>query len=95
MNIGDAIEAIKRGDRATREGWNGKDIWIAYSPGKPDGLDASCFWSPANQRFAESQPNGCAPVRDSITLKTATGEIVPGWSPSGSDALATDWRIII
>lgn len=94
MNIGEAMDAIKRGDRATREGWNGKDMWIAYSPGR-DCLDAKHFWSPANQQHADAQPGGCATVLPCITMKTASGEIMMGWSPSGNDALATDWRILI
>lgn len=29
MNFGEAIEALKRGDRVSREGWNGKGMWLA------------------------------------------------------------------
>lgn len=29
MNFGQAIEALKSGARVTREGWNGKGMWIA------------------------------------------------------------------
>lgn len=28
MNFGDAIEALKNGDRVTRAGWNGKGMWL-------------------------------------------------------------------
>ena len=28
MNFGDAIEAVKNGKRASREGWNGKSQYI-------------------------------------------------------------------
>jgi hypothetical protein len=29
MTFGEAIEALKAGERVTREGWNGKDMWLA------------------------------------------------------------------
>lgn len=32
MNFGDAIEALKHGERVAREGWNGKGMWIVNIP---------------------------------------------------------------
>jgi hypothetical protein len=29
MNFGQAIEAMKAGAKVTREGWNGKGMWLA------------------------------------------------------------------
>ena len=29
MNFGQAIEEMKKGSRVTREGWNGKGMWVA------------------------------------------------------------------
>ncbi len=28
MNFGQAIEALKNGDRVSRSGWNGKGMWL-------------------------------------------------------------------
>ena len=28
MNFGQAIEALKNGDRVSRAGWNGKNMWL-------------------------------------------------------------------
>ena len=28
MNFGEAIEALKNGDRVSRSGWNGKGMWL-------------------------------------------------------------------
>lgn len=30
MNFGEALEALKRGDRVARVGWNGKGMWLCY-----------------------------------------------------------------
>ncbi|MGD9724765.1 MAG: DUF2829 domain-containing protein [Pirellulales bacterium] len=90
--FGAAIEHIKDGGRAAREGWNGKGMWIAFSPGPVEPLPAANFWSPANQAYAEEQ-GGAAHVLPCITMKTATGEILMGWLASQSDMLAEDWAL--
>jgi len=28
MNFGQAIEALKKGSKVTRKGWNGKNMWL-------------------------------------------------------------------
>ena len=44
--------------------------------------------------WAEEQPNGTATVLPSITMKTATGEILMGWLASRTDMLAEDWVLV-
>lgn len=92
-NFGEAIEAIKIGKRATREGWNGKDMFICLSPGS-DNLDASKFWSFTMAKYVDKYMCGTANIRPLILLKTAQDDIVMGWSPSQSDVLAEDWYIL-
>lgn len=92
MNIGQAIQAIKSGERVAREGWNGKDMWLSYSPGHP-ALPADSFWSDANRGYAHSR-GGHAEVLPCITMRTATGEILMGWLASQTDLLAEDWFIV-
>lgn len=87
--FGLALEHIKEGGKAARAGWNGKGMWIAYSPGS-EALPAANFWAPANKAYAEEQ-GGTADVLPCITMKTATGEILMGWLASQSDMLAEDW----
>jgi hypothetical protein len=91
--IGWAIKQMHDGKKVRRAGWNGKGMWLAYYPGAMHGLPAEYFWSPANQEYARSQPDGTAKVLPCITMKTATGEILMGWLASQTDLLATDWEI--
>lgn len=92
MDFGQAIAAIKSGERVSRSGWNGKDMWLAYSPGSA-ALPAEKFWAPPNRTYAE-QLGGTAPVLPCITMKTATGEILMGWLASQTDMLADDWGVV-
>jgi len=92
MSFGLAIEAMKKGHRVARTGWNGKGMWLTISCDGTREIPASSFWSPNNADYAQSQ-GGTAKVLPSITMKTATGEILMGWLASQTDMLADDWCI--
>lgn len=93
MTFGHAVEALKKGSRVARAGWNGKGMWLAYSPGAVS-LSADKFWAGPNREYAESQSGWSADVLPCITMKTATGEILMGWLASQTDMLADDWQIV-
>lgn len=90
--IGTAMRKIQQGERVARQGWNGKAMWISFTPGNP-ALEAEKFWSPANKRWAE-QNGGTAEVLPAITMRNARGQIVMGWLASQEDLLATDWFVV-
>ena len=92
MSFGLALEAIKKGLKVAREGWNGKDMWIAYSPGQI-ALPAEKFWTQANRDYAEGRKEG-TDVLPCVTMKTEGGEILMGWLASQTDMFANDWGII-
>ena len=86
-----AIKAIKAGHKVQRQGWNGKGMFIAYSPGA-EALPADRFWNPHNKAFAESN-GGTADVLPCVTMKTADNKILMGWLASQTDMLANDWML--
>ncbi len=89
FEFGEALRRLKNGRRVARAGWNGKDMWLAMSPGMK-ALPADSFWASQNRAYAESQ-GGTADVLPCITMKTATGEVLMGWLASQTDMLADDW----
>jgi hypothetical protein len=94
VNFGEALAWLKADShhRAARAGWNGKGMWIAYSPGVL-ALPAERFWSGANKEYAITQGYR-ATVLPCLTMKTATGEILMGWLASQTDMLAEDWELL-
>ena len=86
------MQALKDGKRVARAGWNGKNMWLAYSPGVAR-LPAENFWAQPNKDYAYTQ-QGTAKVLPCITMKTATGEILMGWLASQTDLLADDWEVV-
>jgi hypothetical protein len=91
-DFGFALFALKQGHRVARFGWNGKGMWLAYSPGSK-ALPAEKFWAGPNRDYAAAN-GGTADVLPCITMKTATGEVLMGWLASQSDMLAEDWTIV-
>lgn len=89
FDFGTAITLLKAGHRVARKGWNGKGMWVSYTPGRD--VEPDQFWSPANAAWAKAIGLSVK-VRSYLTMKTADNEIVP-WVASQSDVLAEDWMI--
>lgn len=96
MTFGHAIEALKKGLRVARQGWNGKGMWLAYMSGmtlppyNTQGTDRK-----VNDRTAkfigEDTPLETLPY---IAMWTADKKWLPGWLASQTDMLAEDWMIV-
>lgn len=99
MTFGLALEALKKGHKVARSGWNGKGMWLSLSADNLGGdpvvryVDHDKFWSKNNSDFAFDQ-GGCAKVLPCITMKTADNCILMGWLASQSDMLSSDWEIV-
>lgn len=87
MDFGDAIRALKQGDKVAREGWNGKGAWLVLMPGTviSEGL--------VNARTRRHVPHGDLSVGGYIVMWTAAGVWQPGWLASQADMLADDWVV--
>lgn len=86
MNFGQALEVLKNGGKVSREGWNGKEMFLFLVP---------------ESRFSVNRPPllGIYPEGTEISyhahvdMKTAQGPVVP-WLCSQTDMLSEDWRIV-
>lgn len=84
ISFGLAVEAIKKGFKVTRSGWNGAGQFIYFVP-------ANSY--PAQTETAKAIFGDTVPYRAYIALKTAQNDVAT-WTPSISDVLADDWSII-
>jgi hypothetical protein len=90
VDFGDAIRALKAGQRVCRAGWNGKDMWLAYQKGYPDGIAIN-----ANTAEATGIPQGTVmKFLPYLMMFTARGDFVP-WLASQTDVLAEDWQVVL
>ena len=83
MNFGQAIEVLKTGNKVTRIGWNGKDMFLFLVQGSQFKVNRP----PLLGIYPEGTEIN---YRPHIDMKTVNGEIVP-WVSSQSDLLEDDW----
>ena len=83
MPFGLAIEAIKKGKRAARRGWNGKEQYIELAE------NISYLNRSEEQINAEHKDSGSAAI-----AFIGTRGVQLGWLASQSDMLSDDWFIV-
>lgn len=89
MTFGIAIEAMKKGNKVARRGWNGKGMFVVYQKAYPNGI-------PCNKQTAEAWGLNegdlfiCNPY---FQIKNVDGSHLM-WVPSINDCLAEDWIIV-
>ena len=94
MTFGMAIEAMKRGKKVARKGWNGKGMWLCVPLcDGPKEIPATGVWGKPNAEYA-AQNGGTVKVMPYVTMKTADGSIVMGWLASQTDMLSEDWTVV-
>ena len=94
MTFGMAIEAMKRGKKVARAGWNGKGMWLCVPLNDgPKHVSMDGIWGEPNKDYA-GLIGGTVKVMPYVSMKTADGSIVMGWLASQTDMLAEDWQIV-
>lgn len=82
ITFGDALEALKNGFCVSRQGWNGKGMWLVLVAPKETVL---FFDNNSELQDYETHPF--------IAMKTVDDKLVP-WLASQTDMLAEDWCIV-
>lgn len=96
MTFGLAIEAMKKGKKVARQGWNGKGMFIVYmSPLYLPPYSTEDTNRKVNDRTAkwigEDTP---LDSQGYIAMFTAQKKWQPGWNASQADMLSEDWQIV-
>ena len=83
MNFGLAIEAMKKGKKCRRAGWNGKNQHIELA-------SAISYTSPAGTIVNAEH----AAIGNKAIAFCGTSGVQMGWLASQADMLADDWEIV-
>lgn len=106
LTFGQALEAVKQGKLASREGWNGKGMFIFMRPGdelSPDTVVNKVKSLPKSVKdwvynkgplVQLSNRTNSIKFTPYFCMKAADDTIVNGWLASQTDMLATDWCIL-
>lgn len=88
MHFGEAIEALKKGYKVARAGWNGKNMWLILVPGTKSVLPV------AGTPYSRAGITAEVDIEPHIDMFTAQGNMQPGWLASQTDMLAEDWQVV-
>ena len=91
MTFGFAIEALKKGLKVARKGWNGKGMYLWLKPAviiKSDWCKDPMLKEIVDVNGGETEAFG------TICMKTADNKILTGWSGNQIDVLSEDWIVV-
>lgn len=91
MSFGLAIDALKRGLKVARAGWNGKGMYLWLMPSAT--VPVEWCKEPHLKQLAENN-GGSFEALGTIRMKTADNKVLTGWLASQTDILAEDWGIV-
>jgi hypothetical protein len=85
FDIGEAVRQARAGNKISRKGWNGSNVFAYIVP-------AAYYKAQTSVMMDMAYDNGLIPYAEYWALKTSDGT-VNTWSPSCSDSLANDWQV--
>lgn len=91
MDFSDALRAAKAGKKIARKGWNGKKMWVAFTPGSwilKEQARAGAAQHLADETEVSMQ------ILPHLDMKAADGSLAIGWLASQTDLLAEDWEVL-
>lgn len=91
MSFGLAIEALKKGLRVARKGWNGKGMFLYLVRGRSVDKEFTVNEASIQPIFDNTD---VAHFNSHIDMKTADGSVCVGWLASQTDMLADDWVVV-
>lgn len=97
MNFGQAIEALKEGKRVSREGWNGKGMFLFLLPAGR--IPKSAIHDPRLREIIDEKIEGdtfeaLGSIRMWTTNSAGRWAVLTGWLASQTDMLSEDWNIV-
>lgn len=95
MKFGEAITLLNAGHPVTRQGWNGKGMFLIRAGGYAVRAEDARVGSFIDTEFLKRR--GCTHLNilPHIDMWTAQNTYLAGWLASQSDMLADDWMIYV
>ena len=93
LNFGLALEALKKGHRIARTGWNGKGMFLFLLTGGT--VPKTAIHDPKLREVIDSKTEGDTfEALPTIRMWTADNKVLTGWLASQTDMLSEDWEIL-
>lgn len=95
MNFGQALEELKRGSKVSRQGWNGKGMFLYLVESSTVPIEQLRNEAAKHLDITKDSNRGkLVTINSHIDMRAADGSIVIGWLASQTDMLANDWVVV-
>lgn len=98
LNFGQALDAVKQGEKIARAGWNGKGMFVFERPADELSLETfskvKSIPESIKQHILSKAQGETISFGAYLCMIDANGKIVNGWLASQTDILADDWCIV-
>lgn len=91
MTFGDALIALKNGQKVARQGWNGKGMFLWLKPATT--VKSEWCKDPMLKKLCDDN-GGEIEALGTICMFTAQKQILSGWLASQTDMLSEDWIVV-
>jgi len=92
FDFGDALNALRSGQKVARKGWNGKGMWLILVPGSENIKPVA---GTPYSRAGLTEEIQILPHIDMYTIDSSGRRaMLPGWLASQTDMLSMDWTIV-
>ncbi len=86
-------ECIENGKKITRKDWNGKDMFVYYTPGRK--IPANTWDDRGDIKLTDHERLvGYVEVLGHLDMYNAQGQRVIGWLASQTDLTSDQWEIL-
>ena len=94
MRFGEALANARNGKRISRRGWNGKKMYVYFSPGHLILVEDWIARFPSQELTDTEKERGYVNTMPRLDMVNAQGNRIIGWSASQTDMLADDWYVV-
>lgn len=95
LKFGEAISAAKEGKRISREGWNGKGMFVFMQVPSEIEIDIVPRMTSLPETVKSEFIKRGLPLKYSNQFALVRQDnSINGWTPSPADALAEDWSVL-
>jgi hypothetical protein len=92
MDFGQAIAALKGGEKVARSGWNGRGMFLVLVPGTPSITPRE--GTPYHDAIGDAECEILPHIDMWTTNAHGRRAFLPGWLASQTDMLSEDWEIV-
>ncbi len=96
LSYGEALEALKDGKKVSRQGWNGKGMFVFQRPGDtlPKDIIPKVKSLPKSVKEYLVDQDRDIQFLPYLCMWSADKKVVNGWLASQTDMLSNDWCVL-